>query len=96
MANYGVVQLPTAQEQLSELPSAEQVRIVRAMERLGLQPRPRSSKRLTGPFSGLWRLRVGDYRVAYQVDDRTRQVIVISVGHRSRFYKDMERRQMRG
>ena len=43
---------------------------------------------LTGPFTGYFKLRAGDYRVLYVVDDDAEEIIVRAIGHRSAVYRD--------
>jgi len=56
-------------------------------------PTPIDSTALTGTLKGSRRLRVGHYRVGYQVERKARVVTVWVVGHRSRFYEKARRRQ---
>ena len=55
-------------------------------ESLG-HPRLRG-KGLTGDLAGLWRYRVGDYRILVEIHDEALVVLAIGVGHRSRIYRD--------
>jgi len=56
-------------------------------------PRPAASQALRGTLRPLRKLRVGDYRIVYAVDDEARLIRVAWVGHRSRAYEDLERRR---
>ncbi|MEM6395672.1 MAG: type II toxin-antitoxin system RelE/ParE family toxin [Bacteroidota bacterium] len=58
------------------------------MEDLESDPRPTGCKRLRGETS-LWRIRVGDYRVIYSIDDEIKIVLVTKVGSRGDVYKDL-------
>lgn len=58
---------------------------MRALGRLADDPRPPGSKKLVG--SDDWRIRVGDYRVVYAVDDDVVVVVVVRVSHRSSAYR---------
>jgi mRNA interferase RelE/StbE len=60
-------------------------RLWNRIEPLAENPRPASSRRLTGSLRGLCRLRVGDYRVAYTIDDSMRIIDVLRAGHRATF-----------
>lgn len=55
------------------------------MERLALNPRPYQTKKLKD--SPYYRLRVGDYRILYLVDDTKRQVVIEEIGHRKDIYR---------
>jgi mRNA interferase RelE/StbE len=63
-------------------------RIAVAVLALGDDPRPAGVKQLTGS-PGLWRLRVGDYRVVYPVRDSELLVLVIRVAHRGEVYQSL-------
>ena len=61
------------------------VRIRQAIDELAEEPRPRNSLTLRGREGR--RLRVGDYRIIYEVDDGTRTVTITAVGHRRDVYR---------
>ena len=61
------------------------MRIIRRILSLEDNPRPRGTKKLSGREE--YRLRVGDYRVLYTVDDEDGAVLVIAVGHRGEVYR---------
>lgn len=61
-------------------------RIVPKIESLAAEPRPSGCKKLRGEKSR-WRLRVGDYRVIYSIDDRAHVVDVIAIRHRREAYQ---------
>ena len=82
---YEVVLSPKAEKQLDELPTPLRRRITEAVEGLESKPRPHGVKKLTGA-ENLWRIRVGDYRVVYEIEDAIRVVSVTRVGHRGGFY----------
>jgi mRNA interferase RelE/StbE len=60
--------------------------MIRAIERLATNPRPKGCRKLEGA-DNLWRIRVGDYRVIYSVDDARRIVDIIAIRHRSEAYR---------
>ena len=62
------------------------VRIVRRADRLAEDPRPPGCLKLTGRDDAD-RLRVGDYRIIYQIEDAALLVLVIAVGHRRDIYR---------
>ncbi|NSW56788.1 MAG: type II toxin-antitoxin system RelE/ParE family toxin [Armatimonadetes bacterium] len=76
----------SAQKGLEALPRDVQVRIAGRIDALSEDPRPSGSQPLKGHFAGLRKLRVGDYRVVYHVDDESRTVCVLRVGHRRHVY----------
>ena len=81
---YSVLLHPKAAKELQRLDSQTRARIVeRARE---LCDKPEAGKPLTQ--SDFWSLRVGDYRVIYQIDRERRQVVILFIGHRSKVYDD--------
>lgn len=74
-----------AAEGLDDLPLVIHARVLRMLERLAGWPAVSGAKPLTGPLSGRYRLRTGDYRLQFRVEGQA--VIVEKIGHRSRFYE---------
>lgn len=72
---------PAAQRQLRRLPPGDAARLRGPILALATHPRPPGATKLAG--SGLWRLRVGDLRIIYQVDDDAGVVVVAKVARRS-------------
>ncbi len=83
---YTVELKPSARAELGKLPQDVQRRIVRALVALGENPRPPGVKKLKG-YVNRWRIRVGDYRVLYEIHDRILFVLVVKIGHRSDVYE---------
>jgi mRNA interferase RelE/StbE len=82
--NYTVSLTPAAQRQYRRLSSQVQSRLDAAMQRLENDPRPLGCLKLQGRDE--WRIRVGDYRIVYQIDDAARTVTITDIFHRSRGY----------
>ena len=82
---YTVVLKRQAERELDALPEATRQRIARRLLALEHEPRPRGSRKLQGPAGR--RLRVGDYRILYEVDDTDQKVVVLAVGHRREVYR---------
>ncbi len=78
-----------ASKDFEKLPQMVQKRIWSFfLKRILTQPDPHIlGKSLSGSFKGLWRYRVGDYRVICQIQKTTVTVLVLAVGHRSTVYK---------
>lgn len=73
---------------LSKLDAVVQKRIVRFLNDLELVDDPRQQgKALTGKFKGLWRYRVGDYRLICNIEDEKIVILVLDVAHRNQVYK---------
>jgi mRNA interferase RelE/StbE len=60
-------------------------RVAKAIDSLADDPRPPGCHKVKSA-ENLWRIRVGDWRIGYEVDDETRVVTIITVGHRREFY----------
>jgi mRNA interferase RelE/StbE len=74
---------------LRKLPPALQERLLRAAYRLEQDPRPRpSAKKLAGPHD-LYRIRVGDYRIVYRVDDQQQLIEITVIAHRREVYREL-------
>ena len=76
--------LRRAQKELAELSLAEYERVKEAIYKLGQDARPRGCRKLSGREG--WRIRVGHYRVVYEIDDERQIVTVLHVGHRRDVY----------
>ena len=85
---YQVITKRSAEKDTDALPAKVYERIVKRLLALEENPRPTGSKKLQGQDS--YRLRVGDYRVLYTVDDKNKQVFVLAVGHRREVYREAE------
>ena len=74
-----------AQKGLSKISHQEQNRIIAAIQNLTDNPRPSNAKKLTGRDA--WRMRLGNYRVIYEIQDDTPIVLVVHIGHRKDIYR---------
>ena len=83
---YDVTFARSARKELERLGPPLRSRVFRRIELLGAEPRPSGCRKLEGA-EDLWRIRVGDYRVIYSVDDTRRIVDVNAVRHRSDAYR---------
>ena len=86
MAAYRVEVVRSAYRDLDKLNPQVGNRIIVAIRSLALEPRPRQCTKLSGSESS-YRLRVGDYRVLFEVDDNEKLVTVFAVGHRREIYR---------
>lgn len=85
---YEILFTPGARRDLVGLPVAAQRRISRAIDGLVADPRPSGSRLLAGrPSERIWRLRVGEHRVLYEIRDARLLVLVIRVAHRRDAYR---------
>jgi len=83
--NYTVEIKPSARKELWALPNDLLARAVAKIESLSDNPRPPGCKKLKG-FRDQWRIRVGDWRVIYTVDDSEARVNITRIAHRREVY----------
>lgn len=86
--SYELLQLPHAMRQLRQLRKSHNPRhseIIKAIRALAENPRSAASEKLIGRSER--RIRIGDYRVIYRIDDEKRTITVIAVAHRREVYK---------
>ena len=79
--SYQVLLRRAAQRQLDRIPKEDYTAIARAISALEEEPRPRGVKKLSE--SGLWRVRVGPYRVVYSINDEERLLVLVRVVRRT-------------
>jgi mRNA interferase RelE/StbE len=83
---YAVTFSRSAARELERLPDKAVQRLVRAIRALQEDPRPRGHRKLVGE-ERIYRIRVGDYRVVYEVDDDQQTVLITRVRHRKDAYQ---------
>ena len=74
-----------AQRSLSRIAVQDRERISDAIRRLAEEPRPHGVKKLSGRDA--WRIRVGDYRILYEIHNERLLILVIDIGHRREIYR---------
>ncbi len=85
-ARYQVSLSTAAARQLAKLDPTARRRVGAAIDLLAEEPRPPGATKLVG-IDGVWRVRTGDYRILYEITDRTLHVWVVAVGHRREIYR---------
>lgn len=85
---YTVRYDPRALKELAKLDRPVARRIVKFVDALSADPRPAGCRALVG-YPGLWRVRIGDYRVVYTVKDAELVVLVLRAAHRSGSYRNL-------
>jgi mRNA interferase RelE/StbE len=83
--SYKILFTRQSEKDLSNLPKSDFRKVEIAIAKLADNPRPPKSKKLTARDS--WRIRIGNYRVIYLIEDDNLIVIVIEIGHRKEVYK---------
>ncbi|MEA5140058.1 type II toxin-antitoxin system RelE family toxin [Arcicella rigui] len=82
---YHVEISKSAFKALSKLPNSIAEKIENALLTLEENPRPPQSKKLVG-FKDLYRLRIGNYRAIYSINDEIITIVVLDIGHRKEIY----------
>ncbi len=84
--SHRVILAPAAARQPRQFDPQVRRRVQAAIELLAGDPRPPAATRLVGG-AGEWRVRTGDYRIVYEIEDDRLLVLVVSVGHRREIYQ---------
>jgi mRNA interferase RelE/StbE len=84
--NYSVEVKPSARKELESLPDNLLARVLQKMSSLRTAPRPAGCKKLKG-YKDLWRVRVGDWRVVYIIDDAAKLISITRIAHRREVYE---------
>jgi mRNA interferase RelE/StbE len=87
--SYRVEFVPSAARALEKLDHRSQLRVARKIESLADDPRP-SGVKLLSVEDRIYRLRTGDFRILYQVNDKVLLILVVAIGHRREVYRRMQ------
>lgn len=85
MASYSVLITRSAAKEIESVPTKDRQRIVRRIGALALDPRPVGVEKLSGDEK--YRIRQGDYRILYEIEDEQLIVTVVRVGNRREVYR---------
>jgi mRNA interferase RelE/StbE len=85
MGKYRVLVRKSAADELARIPKKDLRRIVERIRSVEEKPRPQGSEKLSAQER--YRIRQGDYRIVYSVDDAARTVEIFKIGHRSEIYR---------
>jgi mRNA interferase RelE/StbE len=85
MAKYKIEIKKSAAKELNNLPSNDLKKIIQKIQNLAENPRPHDCKKLTGEEK--YRIRSGDYRILYLIEDNVLIIYVVRVGHRRDVYR---------
>jgi mRNA interferase RelE/StbE len=76
-----------AQRGLDRLPKTDFQAVLEATQELAQTPRPRGVEKIKS--TGLWRIRQGDFRIIYNIDDKQLLVTIVRIGHRREIYRSL-------
>ena len=82
---YRIIIPKLVQKQLDDLPQKQRKRLISAIRLLADEPRPSGVKKLKG-YEKTYRIRVGDYRVIYNIEDQEKLILILSSIHRKDAY----------
>jgi mRNA interferase RelE/StbE len=85
MESYNLLIRRSAAGELEKVPKKDLRRVVERIRKLAAEPRPDGCEKLSGQER--FRIRQGDYRVVYAVDDAARTVEIVKIGHRGEIYR---------
>ena len=85
MESYKIGFRTSAEKELRKLPAADLPRLIERISALAGNPRPQGSQKLSAEEK--YRIRQGDYRIVYSVDDRENAVLIVKIGHRKDIYR---------
>ncbi len=85
MQYYNIQIRKKAQKSLSKIPDPFQSNIIENIRKLAQNPYPHQSIKLTGREA--WRIRIGNYRVIYEIFENELVILVLNIGHRKNIYK---------
>ena len=85
MAKYKVQVKKSAEKELREIPKKELLKILEKIKSLSDDPHPTGSIKLTNLEK--YRLRVGNYRILYKIEENILTVFIVKVGHRKNIYR---------
>lgn len=86
MAAYEVLLSKAARKELAALPVFIHNKIIEDISHLASVPRPVGCKKLKG-YKNSYRIRVGDYRIIYEIEDRVLRILIVAIGNRKNIYE---------
>jgi mRNA interferase RelE/StbE len=85
MESYKIGFRTSAEKELRKLSAADLARLIERISALAGNPRPQGSQKLSAEEK--YRIRQGDYRIVYSVDDREKAILIVKIGHRKDIYR---------
>jgi len=85
VASYSIELKRSAAKELTQLPPNDRGRIIARIQALADDPRPVGAEKLSG--QDRYRVRQGDYRILYEIEDQVLRIMVVKIGHRRDVYR---------
>ena len=82
---YRIEILRSAQKDLAKINETDRIKLIDSIRSLAFEPRPNGCKKLSGRSA--WRIRMGSFRVIYEIQDYKLVILVVAIGHRKNIYK---------
>ncbi len=82
---YSVIIPKSVEKEILSLPNVVIRKVIKEFEKLQGVPRPAGCKKLKGEQG--WRVRIGEYRILYDIDDKKKQIVIRKVSHRKDVYR---------
>ena len=82
---YSIEILRSAQKDLAKINETDRIKLIDSIRSLAFEPRPNGCKKLSGRSA--WRIRMGSFRVIYEIQDYKLVILVVAIGHRKNIYK---------
>jgi mRNA interferase RelE/StbE len=86
--SYSLVLKPSVEKDLTPLPKTIILKTIKEMVALQKEPLPQGAIKLSGT-ENLYRIRMGDYRIVYEINHKEKQVIIHYIRHRREVYRDL-------
>jgi len=94
MAGYKIYFRHSVLKDLAKIPKRELQRIIKRIEKLAVDPRPRGCEKISG--QDRFRIRQGSYRIVYSIQDDELTIWVVKIGHRRDIYRKLEKDKFYG
>lgn len=88
MAEYRITIKKSAAKELEDIPQRDLHKVIRRIQSLAKDPRPHGSRKLSGQEQH--RIRQGDYRIVYSIEDKNSLIDIVKIGHRREVYRSRE------
>jgi mRNA interferase RelE/StbE len=85
VASYSLEIKRSAAKELAQVPPKDRGRVIARIQGLALDPRPAGAEKLSGQER--YRVRQGDYRILYEIEDQVLRIMVVKIGHRRDVYR---------
>lgn len=83
---YKIVLKKSFKKQTKDIPDKDYRRIMISISELKNDPLPSGNKKLKGTSDNIYRIRIGDYRIVYEINYADTTIVIIKIGHRSDVY----------